>query len=230
MEENKYGKFLTVILVIGIISIFVLLGFLGYDWYSKMFLEKEANSFVDDYSQQGGNSTSGKDEEEPEEEEQQNWDWDLDIPEVEYNENTSTGSTSTALPQYKGYDMLGTMEIPATDFKYPILAEVTNRTLEVSVGFLYGAGINEVGNSVISGHNYRNGMFFSDNKKLQVGDVIYITGNDGTKVTYSITQKFETTPEDTSFFVRDTDGKREITLSTCTDDSSARTIIIAVEK
>ena len=40
---------------------------------------------------------------------------------------------------------------------------------------------------------------------------------------------FEASESDTSFYNRDTDGKREITLSTCTDDSSARLIIEARE-
>ena len=47
------------------------------------------------------------------------------------------------------------------------------------------------------------------------------------KLTYTIYNKFETTPEDTSFYQRDTGGKAEITLSTCTDDSKARLIIFA---
>lgn len=226
MEEKRYGNFLTVILIVGILAILILLGFLGYDWYKKIFEEKEASSFVDEFNQSYKEDTNVQNNTEPEPEEEE-----FVMPELEELVTPETNTnTSTSLPQYKGYDMLGTMEIPATDFKYPVLAEVTNKTLEVSVAFLYGAGLNEVGNSVISGHNYRNGQFFSDNKKLQVGDKIYVTDNSGTKVTYVITEKFETTPEDVSFYIRDTQGKREITLSTCTDDSSARTIIIAVEQ
>ena len=123
--------------------------------------------------------------------------------------------------------MLGTMEIPATDFEYPILEKVTKKSIETSVAFQWGAGINQVGNSVIVGHNYRNGLFFSNNKKLNIGDKIYITDNSGTKLTYTIYDKFETAENDTSFFQRDTAGKPEVSLSTCTDDSSARLIILA---
>ena len=105
--------------------------------------------------------------------------------------------------------------------------KVTKKSIETAVAFLYGSGINQPGNSVIIGHNYRNGLFFSNNKKLNIGDKIYITGNDGKKVTYTIYNKFEATPEDTSFYQRDTGGKAEVTLSTCTDDSKARLIICA---
>ena len=58
-------------------------------------------------------------------------------------------------------------------------------------------------------------------------DKILITDSTGKKLTYTIYNKFETTPEDTSFYQRDTSGKQEITLSTCTDDSKARLIILA---
>ena len=143
-------------------------------------------------------------------------------------QDANTGSSGTAAkPIYKGFGVLGTMEIPAINFKYPILEKVTKKSIETAVAFLYGTGINQPGNSVIIGHNYRNGLFFSNNKKLNIGDKVYITDNGGTKLTYTIYNKFETTAEDTSFYQRDTGGKPEVTLSTCTDDSSARLIIFA---
>ena len=77
------------------------------------------------------------------------------------------------------------------------------------------------------GHNYRNGLFFSNNKKLEVGDKIYITDLDGKKLTYTIYNKYETTPEDAEYMTRNTNGATEISLSTCTDDSKARLIIWA---
>ena len=122
---------------------------------------------------------------------------------------------------------MGTIEIPKTDVKYPVLEKVTKKSIEVAVAILYGTGLNQPGNTVIIGHNYRNGLFFSNNKKLENGDKIYITDNSGTKVAYTIYNKFQTTPEDTSFYQRDTDGKPEVTLSTCTDDSKERIIIEA---
>lgn len=99
--------------------------------------------------------------------------------------------------------------------------------METSVAIQYGVGLNVPGNTVIVGHNYRNGLFFSNNKKLSNGDSIYITDNSGTKLKYVIYNKYETTPEDTDYMLRDTGGKREISLSTCTDDSSKRIIIWA---
>lgn len=89
--------------------------------------------------------------------------------------------------------------------------------------------LTKFGNTVIQGHNYRNGMFFSNLKKLSNGDKIYITDTSGMKVTYEVYNIFETTETDTSFYKRDTKGLREITLSTCTDDGKLRTIVLAKE-
>ena len=66
-----------------------------------------------------------------------------------------------------------------------------------------------------------------DNKKLSNGDKIYITDLNGTKLSYTIYNIFQTEENDTSFYNRDTDGKREITLYSCTDDLAGRLIVQA---
>lgn len=91
-------------------------------------------------------------------------------------------------------------------------------------------GLNEVGNTVIIGHNNRNGLFFSNNKKLNNGDLVYITDLNGSTVTYVIYNKYETTDTDTDYMTRDTNGAREISLSTCTDKGDKRIIIWAKEQ
>ena len=99
--------------------------------------------------------------------------------------------------------------------------------MEVGIAMLYGPGVNKVGNTVLAGHNYRNGTFFSNNKKLNIGDKIYVTDLDGKRMTYTIYDKFETDDTDTEYMTRDTQGAVEISLTTCTDDSKARLIILA---
>ena len=71
---------------------------------------------------------------------------------------------------------------------------------------------------------------FSNNKKIEEGDKIYLTDLSGKKVTYTVYKKYKTSTEDFDYAVRDTNGKREISLSTCTDDSKQRLIIWAKEK
>ena len=80
------------------------------------------------------------------------------------------------------------------------------------------------------GHNYINGTFFSNNKKLKNGDEIKITDQKGEEVTYIIYKIYETDANDATYMTRDTQGRREISLQTCTDDSKARIIIWAAEK
>ena len=145
--------------------------------------------------------------------------------------NTTTTDSKTGISStkktYKGFNVVGTIEIPKISLKYPILEKVTKKSIEVAVAVIYGTGPNEVSNTTIMGHNYRNGLFFSNLKKLSNGDKIYITDLNGNKVTYTIYNKYETTPEDADYMTRNTNGAREISLSTCTDDSSARLIIWA---
>ena len=203
MFESKYSKVLTVILVIVIIAVLGLLGFLAYNYYQNYIISRDTAAFVDDFQgevkdgEANDNGTNTTDEN----------------PFEQLQDSSTSGNTQRT---YKGFGVLGT-----------VLEKVTKKSIETAVAFLYGVGLNQPGNSVIIGHNYRNGLFFSNNKKLNIGDKIYITDNDGNRVTYSIYNKFETTPEDTSFYQRDTAGVPEVTLSTCTDDSSARLIILA---
>ncbi len=222
MFESKYSKVLTVILVIVIIAIIGLLGFLAFEYYRNYVLSKDAAEMVENFTgevsgeEENNNNTGDAN--------QNNTENPFDQIQSEQNQTSGAGNKK---PMYKGFGMLGTMEIPATNFKYPVLEKVTRKSIETAVAFQWGAGLNQPGNTVIIGHNYRNGMFFSNNKKLKIGDKIYITDNSGKKLTYTIYDKFETTESDTSFYQRDTGGKPEVSLSTCTDDSKARLIILA---
>lgn len=143
--------------------------------------------------------------------------------------NTATTNKPASTIKYQGFTMLGTIEIPKINLKIPVLKEVSPKSLSKATCLIYGE-INEVGNSVIIGHNNRNGTFFSNLKKLSNGDRIVITDYTGEVVEYQVFDKFLTEPDDTSFYRRETYGKREITLSTCTDnDDAQRTIIFAEE-
>ena len=222
MFESKYSKVLTVILVIVVIGIVGLLAFLGYDMYQGTANKNEAEAFVGEYEKEVGAVDSDGD----------------DIPDVSTNVLLDTSSTSgensggsagtqKTRPTYNGFGVVGTIKIPAIKLTYPILEETTAAAMENSVTYLFGVGVNEVGNSVISGHNYRNGLFFSNVKNLKEGNQIIITDNAGRTLSYNIYRIFEATPTDTSFYQRDTEGHPEVTLTTCTDDSKMRTIVFA---
>lgn len=222
LKNSKYNKVLTVILVIVILGIIGLLVYMGIDYYRKSQETSESDEILgqlDDYlNEEGGTGVLPGD--------------NTNIINVPVNEvvpnNTTGGGTTNQQLTYKGYAVNGKIEIPRIDLEYPIL-EATVDTIQVAVGFLYGPGLNEVGNNVIIGHNFRDGRFFANNDRLSIGDKIYITDLSNRRVEYEITKKYITDANDFSYAVRDTNGKREISLSTCTDDVSGRLIIWAEE-
>lgn len=227
MFNSKYSNVLTIILIIVIIAILGLIGFLGYDFYRKYYIDKEAGDFISQYEEQMKNNVNKT----PVTNEVNNSVSTIIAPVEGLDTNTSTdnNSTSTKVPTYKGYNVLGMIEIPKTGIKYPILDKVTPKSIQVAVAYYYGPGLNKVGNTTIVGHNYRNGAFFGKNKQLAVGDIIYITDNTGKKVKYTIYKTYKTTETDSQYITRDTNGAREISLSTCTDDSKGRLIVLAKE-
>jgi LPXTG-site transpeptidase (sortase) family protein len=157
------------------------------------------------------------------------------------NSNSSTlNSTNSSNKTYLGnYEVKGTISIPKTGIEYQILNKVTADSLNQSVAILSivsNTSLNETvtelnvkgTNTLILGHNYKNGKFFSDNYKLTNGDKIYITDNSGNKVTYVIYSMEYTEANDVSFMEREVGlNDTEITLETCNDDTTQRLIIQA---
>ena len=129
---------------------------------------------------------------------------------------------------YKGFTVVGKIEMPTIRIQYPILDVITHaKAIEVSVGILYGPGVNKPGNTVIIGHNYNNGLFFGKNKNLKIGEKIYLTDIYGNKVEYTIFDKYYTPESDTSYITRKTDGKTEVTLVTCDTTGKNRLVVCA---
>ena len=65
--------------------------------------------------------------------------------------------------------------------------------------------------------------------KLESGDKIEIMDLTGTTVTYEVYDKHTVDPEDVSDTTQKTNGKKEVTLITCTNDSKLRVIVKARE-
>lgn len=230
MFNSKYSKLLTVVLIIVIIAVIALLAFLGYDVYRKYTIESDSEAAVGQFENQLNQLQNNTNTENVVE--------NVIDPNINLNSimNTTTennNNTGGNKVTYKGYEVIGTIEIPKTNIKYPIIKQndVGMESLKVAICNLYGT-LNEVGgNAVLVGHNYRNGTFFSNNKKLSKGDKIYITDNSGKKVTYIINKKYETGTGDFDYATRKVEAnKRHISLSTCTDDSKKRLIIWATEE
>lgn len=143
-------------------------------------------------------------------------------------EEQSKEIPETITTECGSFTTVGKIEIPQTGVDIPILNQVTVEGMKNAPCLLYSTGkLNESGNNLIVGHNFRNGTIFSNNKNLKLGDKIYVTTLDGNRVEYTIYDKFITTAEDVSYIKRNTNNKPEITLSCCTDDDEERIIILA---
>lgn len=127
------------------------------------------------------------------------------------------------------YSVLGVVNIPKINSKYPIIAETTDALLKVSVCKFWGANPNEVGNLCIVGHNYKNSKFFSKVPTMVVGDIVEITDLSGKTLQYKAYDIYTVEPSDTRCTTQLTQGKKEVTLITCTNDTKQRVIVKCTE-
>ena len=146
--------------------------------------------------------------------------------------NTVTVQTS---PKGFKYTTIATVNIPAIGVKYPVIdgstdsAEETEDLLKISPTKFWGPEPNEVGNFCIVGHNYRNTRFFSKVPNLAIGDIVELTDLAGRTIQYRIYNKYQVDPTDVSCTTQLTNGKKEVTLITCTNDSKQRVVVKARE-
>lgn len=223
MFKNKYSNFLTIVLIVAIIFIIALVSILAVSAYKRYKNDKDAenaiskfeNNIEENINNNTNTSTEGL------------------IEQNVVTNNTTSGNTSDEgtrkVTYYNNFVMIGYIEIPKINIKYPILEKETVASLEQSVAVRYpnNPKLNEPGNIVIAGHNYRNGQFFSKLENVSTGDVIKITDVKGKTLVYRVYEKYETTPEDVAYITRNIGDNTEITLVTCTDDSNARIIVKA---
>ena len=230
MFNSKYSAVLTIILIILIIAIIIMGLIFGIRIYKNLTEEKEKERVFSELVNGDENQNKNKNKNEVD---------DITIIELPSLIDTNTtqennNTTQDATPRrkttlYRNYPVVGYIKISKTRVSYPILLDITEGALDVAVGVIYpnNPKLNQPGNVVIIGHNYRNGKFFSNNKDLAIGDKIEITDLEGKTLTYTIYDKFTTTSTDTSFWTRDRGGNIEISLSTCTDDTKGRLVLLA---
>lgn len=133
------------------------------------------------------------------------------------------------IKEYKGYDVLAKLEIPTINLKTYILKNYSTMALNVSVTKFWGANPNQIGNFCVAGHNFKNNNMFRNLKKLEIGNILTISDNNIGKVNYKVYKIYTVLPEDISCLSQETNGNKEVTLITCTSDSSKRIIVKARE-
>jgi len=238
---SKYNNILTMFLVILIVAILAIIGYFVYDTLYSERINNKAQTAIEEFEsatktvkrnkvQKDSNTTTNEVTNTDQASSSLDEIANLVSSNNEVDQQTTVSSEEPEKVYYEGYEIKGRIQIPATKVDYPVLENATKRALEVAVGIAHGPGLNQVGNTTIYGHNYRNGNFFSNNKKLKQGDKILITDQYGEEVTYIIYNIYQADENDADYMVRDTEGRREISLQTCTDDSKARIIIWAAEE
>ena len=152
--------------------------------------------------------------------------------------NTTNSSPTNNLTEYTTkegyrYNKIASINIPKINVQYAILdgktksVAETDVLLKISPTKFWGPNPNEIGNFCVVGHNYRNNKFFSKVPTLQKGDIIEITDIENRTLRYSIYDKYEVEPDNLSCTSQLTDGKKEITVITCTNDNKRRVIVKA---
>ena len=255
MNKKKFNKCLTIVLIFTALGVSAVIAFYGFDVIKKVALNSAANSVIDDFNEKVVERDVGPNEPEDEEAIGEMGTGNLEGTGTNLEQGSGNGSssgsgqtgssgnggttgssgsksskkTTYAKVSYDGYNVVGKIKIPKTGIEYPVLDEATVSSMQRSVGIIAGPGLNQIGNTVIMGHNYKNGTFFSDNEKIENGDVIYITGSSGKRRKYIVYNKYLASPSDFNYAVRKTNGTREITLVSCTDEKKNRVVIWAKE-
>lgn len=132
-------------------------------------------------------------------------------------------------PNGEEYYTVAVINIPTINVNYPVLQQQSDSLLKIAPNKFWGPEPNEVGNFCIVGHNYRNTKFFSKVPNLEYGDIIELTDLANKTVQYEVYDSYIVEPDDTECTSQLTDGRREITLITCTNDSQKRVIVKAKE-
>ena len=231
-RKKKLYKFLFILSIFLIISLCSVYIYAEYDRNKDESISQNILAFMDEQD----NTTISKDEnalivkltqdatlnaEEYEKESEQN------ANKLSYGGAVTSKYTA---PDGTEYEYIGRIVIPKIGVDYPILSDTSVELLKVSVCKFHGGNPNEVGNLCIAGHNYRNSRFFSKVDTLSVGDIIEITDLSKRTIQYEIYDIHTVNENDRSDTTQYTNGRKEVTLITCTDDGEQRIIVRSAEK
>ena len=129
----------------------------------------------------------------------------------------------------KTYTSEAVISIPKIDITYPVLSKTSDELLEISVNRYWPKQEtmkpNEIGNYCIVGHNYKNGKMFGRLHELEKKDVVYLEDMTGRKLKYEVYNKYVVEPTDTKCTSQRTNGRKELTLITCTNYGTQRLVV-----
>lgn len=117
------------------------------------------------------------------------------------------------------------LSIPSLGIQYPVLSETSDELLKISLNKFWGGSPNSVGNYCVVGHNYRSGKMFGKLSGINTGDSVYLQDMSGRKLEYQVYDKYVVYPEDVACTSQITNGLKEMTLITCTEQGKKRLIV-----
>ncbi len=121
------------------------------------------------------------------------------------------------------------VRIPRLGIEYPVISETSEELLKISVNKYWGPAPNDVGNYCIVGHNYKSKKMFGRLSEAVNGDIIELEDVNGNVVKYSVYDKYTVNPTDTACTSQLTNGRKEVTLITCTNYGTQRLVVKARE-
>ena len=117
--------------------------------------------------------------------------------EDDYDEETDVEEEQTSISKedeaiLKEGGVIGIIEIPGLDIRYPVMEGTTSKVLNAGIGHIEEtAGIGESGNCVLCGHNgSRYGTFFTPLSQISIGDEVMITDKNGLKHIYEVRVRY----------------------------------------
>lgn len=149
--------------------------------------------------------------------------------ELENFDQNNTALDNNGTENYENRKIIAIITIDKIGLKSPILREETEENLKIAPVKFSGVNPNEVGNFCIAGHNYGNDRHFGKLSALTNGDIVKIKDAKGNNLEYKVYSTKIVNENDLSCISQATDGKKEITLITCTKRSNERLAVKCVE-
>ena len=136
----------------------------------------------------------------------------------------NTNNNYTAFKLSENISIIGLIDIPKLNISYPILSNSTEELLKISVCRFSGPFPNRIGNLCIAGHNYNNTLMFSKLNLLDIGDSIFITDLNNSRLEYIVYKKLKV--DENNLDCTKNTNDVEVTLITCNDNNNSQRIVI----
>lgn len=144
------------------------------------------------------------------------------IREFEEDEHEKTKADQKKNAKNEKEGVIGIVEIPSLDLKYPIFEGATSVELAEGIGHLTETtGLCEKGNCVLAGHNGSSrGTYFTHLSEIELGDTVLVTNKEKETHEYKVKEYRVVQPYDA--WVTEASSEEQLTLFTCSEHGTKR--------